>query len=180
MHRSAWSSGGGGERFPVPLLCRGFLSAAAAEGTHGAPPNLHEEETVQCVHHRDGHVQMARLQEAEAVPLRALPAGVLCTWLFPRTLSGAPASQGGGGQLDRGLHASSQQSLTCQCECHQQPAFLPWRVRQRGVMKSLWNSCWVTSSLIEHSEYIAFVPQARALLSKPYQQLKRMCYWAFI
>lgn len=54
---------------------------------------------------------MEGLEETEAVPLCALPAGVLSTGLFPRTLSGTPASQGGGGQHLRGLHTSGQQSL---------------------------------------------------------------------
>lgn len=61
----------------MPLLCGGFLSAVTAEGARRAPPVICEEETVQCVHKRDGHLQMARLKEAEAVPLCALPAGVL-------------------------------------------------------------------------------------------------------
>ena len=95
----------------MPLLCRGFLSAVTAKGACGAPPVRREEEAVQCVHKGNGHLQMAGLKETQAVPLCALPAGLLSTGLFPRTLSGAPASQGGGGQYHRGLHTSSQQSL---------------------------------------------------------------------
>lgn len=96
----------------MPLMRRGFLSAVAAKGARGAPPVVREEETVQRVHSGDGHLQGAGLEETEAVPLCALPAGFLRTGLVPRTLSGAPASQGGGGHPYRGLHASRRQSLS--------------------------------------------------------------------
>lgn len=55
---------------------------------------------------------MAELEETAAVPLRALPAGLLVARLLLRTLPGAPAGQGGGGPHHRGLHPSGQQSLS--------------------------------------------------------------------
>lgn len=66
---------------------------------------MREEEPLQRVLLRDGQRQVDRRQEAEeAVPLRALPAGLRSAALLPGALPGAPAAPRGGGHA--GLQGS--------------------------------------------------------------------------
>lgn len=89
----------------MPVLRGGLPLTVAAPGARGAAPVVCEEEPLQRLLLRDGQQQVGREQETEeAVPLRALPAGLLRAPLLPGALPGAPEAPSGGGHT--GLQGS--------------------------------------------------------------------------
>lgn len=82
----------------MPILRRGLPLAVAAAGARGAAPVVCEEKPLQRLLLRDGQQQVGREQATEeAVPLCALPAGLLRAPPLPGALPGAPEGPSGGG-----------------------------------------------------------------------------------